>query len=343
MTLTSSLLITAWPLSWGLMNFIAPDYFFNPKDGVLSFASFVKKGSAHDARIDSINRIECMAFGVQLLTMSLMQIFVTNDSTTKKALLHLKFYMHVLILSLCIYTATGNGMVVDEDSMLDPKITYFWIGTHFTICLTLVTDMIRYGAKSKRPTLYIRNPATFSHLTLIAIQLLYLGTFVAIKLFYPGTLGPNGVLPFFFTPVSPDYDNTAHGFDEFGLFLSHLEGIYFAAYCLSLLELLMNDRTVERIRWQNQYYALSTTLYTVLFLRGAFEESTILNRPMFAAFGILDFIGGIGSILWLGPGLFKLSVPTKTKVPVPGKHVVEPTLVDEKETANRASTSKKID
>ena len=270
MTLLSSVLASAEHLLSGLFVFVAPDMFMNPDDGLLRSVSCVRETSLETNHIDPINSIKMMAYGAGLLSFAGAQ-FLASSRLDKRALLTSKLYLETLTLLALLHTLFN----MEETSMLNPTFVGFFAGVAATDILWLADDILHFF-KAKEDDVP-RTPAKASHLATVVLSLLYVTFYGISNIFRPEAFAPDGPMAFY--EKTPLEDGVT--LDEVAVVHSKLEGAVLLAYAFSMLELLVFDRSVERIRWNNTFALVSGMLYLVVFCRAVLDTSGYVKNRKF--------------------------------------------------------------
>jgi hypothetical protein len=293
MTLLSSLLLVAEPVCVGLVNYVAPNMFLNPKDGIFRFLSVVRTTSLDSNHFDPINRVLMMAIGACVLTIAVLQI-LAKDHMAKRSLLRNKLYYAAFMSLVGVYTL----ITMDESSsMLNPKLIGFHTGLHFSNLMWIASDMIHYCRHTTDDV--ARTPAKLSHIATLLVAAFEVLGWARIKILCPETLVRGHVLPFWNKTPSEDQVTP----DELHVFLSRLEGVFLLTGGLSTLEALFFDRSIERIRWANTAMLITLGLYFPVFFRAALDaRDGYVNRELFIALNTFHVLVG-GIILRYGPNL----------------------------------------
>mmetsp|Transcript_24059 Transcript_24059/g.45719 ORF Transcript_24059/g.45719 Transcript_24059/m.45719 type:complete len:324 (-) Transcript_24059:174-1145(-) len=313
-TLTSFLLlVTETPLLIGLANYVAPDYFFDPKGGALAQVTHIRKTSLDTNHIDAINRVIMMACGAVMLSIVAMQL-LSRDVISKRALMRIKLYLAIIQSVVFLKTAVTMN---DEESMLSPKIISFAAGLQVANTLWLASETIHfYRRKSDNIR---RTPARTAHLLLLGFTFAYLLGWSVIKLFYPEAL----VQPLAFWNKTLAEDEKT--LDELSVFSSKIEGSYLLAFALGVLDVLLLDRSLERTRWNNLFTIVVIGLYAPVFARAAMDDSGTINRTNFIKLNLTNFMVAAFTLRYT-PKLLPHPMPQQVAEP---PKTPEPTLVEE--------------
>jgi len=313
-------LVAETPLFIGLANYIAPDSLFAPNGGVLARVTHVRKTSLDTNRIDPINRVLMMAYGAAMLSIVIMH-FLSRDAMSKRSLTRFKLYLAIIQLIVFVRTAATMD---DDESMLNPKIICFVAGLTVANTLRMATETIHFNhPESDKMS---RTPVKRAHLLLWGFTFLYLFGWSLIKLFYPETL----VQPLLLWNKTLAEDEVT--LDELSIFSSKIEGSYLLAFATIILDALVLDRSLERVRWQNLFSIVGFGLYGTVFVRAATYDSGYINSINFIKLAMTNLVV-IALTFRYTPKLLPLTHPDPAEQiahpQVP--KAIEPTLVEERD------------
>lgn len=316
MNLLSTLFAAIEPLFFGLFAYIAPDVFMNPEDGIFKSITYVRTTSLDTNHIDPINRIKMMNVSAGLLSLAAMQ-FLAKNHMNKQSLLTTKLYNATLLLFVFLHAASL------ESPNLNPTVIGFYAGLHTTNVLWLTSETINYFKKESD---YPRTPAKPAHIFTVVFNMIYVGYFGLMHIFNPQAFAPGHVMAYW--NKTPLEDNAL---DDLFYFVGKLEGAILLTFFFAMLEILILDRSVERIRWNNTFATVAGIFYVVVWLRALSDTSGYVKRSQWIGTIVFEFVS-LGVTLGLGPNILE---KTPIKVGFKKTDVPVPELTTEKQQAKK--------
>ena len=241
---------------FGLTFFLAPDYFWNPVDGVLpSFAQMTEPESNH---LDTITRIALMGSGATMLSFLLFHLLFLKGEADKRVFLRVKLVAYLARLVLFVHTALHPSEMLNREFFAFAAMAT--AGMILWILTALLNTNVVGSDKMKKATM-----ADFLGLFQIGYALLW----AIILIVSPTGLSPDGAIPYVLQTETEE-----NSFDALQLVAFRFQG----ANLLCVAVLLWDYPPPESLsNWGLSY----SFLYWLVFLIGSLDETGILNKSAY--------------------------------------------------------------
>jgi len=115
--------------------------------------------------------------------------------------------------------------------------------------------------------------------------MIYVGYFGLMHIFNPQAFAPGRTMAYW--NKTPFEDNSL---DDLFVFVGKLEGAILLTFAFAMLEILIVDRSVERIRWNNIFATVAGTFYVLVWLRALFDTSGYVKKSQWIRTIIFEII-----------------------------------------------------
>ena len=277
-----SILTACEYLFFGLTLLINPDYFWNPADGLFKAVSGGRETELDSNHFDPIFQITSMMKGAGLLSIGVMFLMAREDTMAKK-----DCYRTALFANFFLFLVYFQTVRAADNKYLNLPMIGFYAGFFFTNTLWFVAELFR-----KSPDTLKRHRApTWPHTLFLVAHTLNLGGFGLLDMFYPHGHDPDSAMPFWNKTTLPD--NTK---DDLAVFQCRAHSALLLAFACSAFEILLFDRSVERIRWWSQCSVPAYAFYLIVFVRAALDDTGYAYKEAWASLALFEFLFLLGCL-----------------------------------------------
>jgi len=291
----------------GLTLFVAPDYFWNPADGLLpSFATKTALESNHFAAGD---KVALMGSGATMLSFLIYHFFFMKSEADKRVFMRVKLFGFMAKLILFAHTA-----FVNESDMFNKPFFAFFTAVKLYSALMLSTALLTTKPGKEEPF-------TLPKGTQLAMlfSLVYTLFWASVLTFFPNTVSPNGSLPFIAKTGMED-----NSFDDLQTFLIRFEGANMFCVLAFLFKMTTTPLQVDKLG------DVCGLLWAFVFLKGVLDTSGLCNRKVYALQLLFHLVVTYTTSSSWGPCKVQKTVPKKAAMKKEGKPVPVPELATEK-------------
>ena len=242
----------------GLILYTVPDLFFNSADGLFKVISGVRATELESNHFDPMFEIITNLKGAGVLSFVAM-ILMSKDSMTRNHLLRTGFYIHFFLFLLY-----GHAVITADNQYLSLPMIGLYAGKFFGYALWFLVEAVNHASEDTVK----RTRAKLPRILGLVAFILFLGHFAVMDAFYPHHFEPGKPMALWKTTTLPD--NTK---DDLAIFQTRAVGAINLAFTCSAVEILLFDRSVEKLRWFNQPAVVSITLYLIIFMRAALDDT----------------------------------------------------------------------
>ena len=258
----------------GLALYLAPDYFWNPDDGILpSLATRTSLESNHFTKMD---KLVLMGSGATMLSFLIFHLFFMKDEADKRTFMRVKLVSYIAKLVLLAHTA-----FVNESDMFNKEFLALITAVHFCAVLWLSAALFTTKPPKKDRQVVRTKQAQFINL----FTIVYTVFWATILMFATELLSPSG--PFPFTAKTGTDDNT---FDALQIFVRRFEG----TNLICTLAYIWNFSTTP-----DQMEKLNRTdmlLYTLVFVLGALDTTGFCHTKVYTMQLLFHLIAIVGTL-----------------------------------------------
>jgi len=247
---------------FGLTLFLAPNYFWNPVDGL--FPSFAKATALESNLFDTLTRMFLMGSGATMTSFLLFHLFFMKNETDKTTFLHVKLVAYLARFVLFVHTAFFN-----PSEMLNKEFFAFAASATGGMVLWTLDALLCTSAVKHKPhkATNRRTASALFGLSRLTFTLLC----AIILIFFPVMLSPKGALPFVLQ-ISTEDDN----FDALQLVAARFQGTNLL--CVAALLWDFPDPPPKDLTYWSFIYSF---LYWLVFLIGCLDETGILSKKAY--------------------------------------------------------------
>jgi hypothetical protein len=244
---------------YGLTLFFAPDYFWNPQDGVLRSLGFITKTGLESNHIDFCSQINLRLVGANCLGIALGH-FLMKEEADKRRFIRLKIAMSLTILVL-----TLSKLFVDAPELLGKPFVGFLAASSLLQIVGLGT--VLYSLKPIVTIKKTEERAPPAFVVLLGVLFLYTLFFGLLLFGKPDMFAPGG--PMAYDVKIEEEGDAMHEIVEF---TTRLQGACVCAFLVPTMETIV-DPTIHNVGKTCQLAAIPNVLLTFVLLLGVFDTT----------------------------------------------------------------------
>jgi hypothetical protein len=300
----------------GVTLLFAPDYFWNPQDGVLrSLGFFPKTGLIESNRFDFCSQINWRFIGASFLALALSH-FLMKEEADKRRFIRMKIAMSLTMLVLAI-----SKVFVNPPELLGRPFVRFLGATSLLQILGLGAVLYRLKpikTTTKKAEEERAPPAVVLLMGCFFLYTLFFALMLCVK---PDMFAPGGAMAY-----DVKIEEEGDAMDEMVEFTTRFQGACVCAWLVPTMETIVNP-TIHNVRKCCQFAAIVGALYTFCFLFGVFDTTghAIKNAYIIQTAVEVVVTGLLAKGAFLGPKAGKVAASAKkiAEMPVPDLAVDE--------------------
>jgi hypothetical protein len=254
----------------GLFLWVAPDYFFNPENGVVPLRGLFRT-SMESNHLDKASEICLAGAGASLLGLVLARLFLAETRAEKMALEKMKLTADFATLPLLIQNA-----FFDHSGIFNHQLFMLFVIIKSLNVLTQLAAMSSWKGVKKEENKEESHMVMSGPSTAAFVAALYSAPFAVLLYLYPGLFAPGATFAYY--SQTPLEDNT---FDALATWCLRYEG----ACLLAFIPLLWECGRLPRFALRSGLWTLA--LYAFVFNRGAVDKTGYADTRTYKATLIL--------------------------------------------------------